>query len=53
MKVIGGLFVIAATIMGQIIGYNMLQSLLPQYLPMYVVCIVFTWIGILANAISE
>ena len=53
MKLVAGLFVIGATILGQIVGYNTVQTVMPQYLTMYVIAIVFTWLGLLANAMAD
>jgi len=53
MKIFAGLCVIVASILGQIVMYNLTEKYLPQYLQMYVIAIVFTWVGIVASAISE
>lgn len=53
MHAIAGLFIIVATIMGQIILYSMVQKIVPEYLIMYVLVIVFTWIGLFAKALGD
>ena len=53
MKIIAGFFVIAASILGQIVVYNLTEKYLPQYLQMYVIAIVFAWIGVIANAVND
>jgi hypothetical protein len=53
MKVLGGIFIWVASIIAQVIMYNMVSQYLPAYLSAYTVAIIFTWVGILITAVGD
>ena len=53
LKLLAEVFVVTASILGQIIMYNLTEKYLPQYLQMYVIAIGFCWVGITMKAISD
>ena len=53
MKLVTWIFMVAASILGQIVMYNLTEKYLPQYLQMYVIAIVFVWVGAVCNIFSE
>lgn len=53
IKLLALIFTVTASILGQIVMYNLTEKYLPQYLQMYVIAIVLVWIGIVCNIFSE
>lgn len=53
MKIIAGALVVAATVLGQIVAYQIVAQVVPAYMPVWAIAVVFTWMGLLLSAVSD
>ncbi len=53
MKAIFGLFSLAGLVLSWIIGYALMQKVLPEYMPMWYISQVFLCLGLIGQAMSD
>jgi hypothetical protein len=52
-KVIGLILTFVALILSTFVGFHVVMAVVPQYLSMWVIATVFTWVGILLANIPD
>lgn len=53
IKIVGVILTLVALILATVIGYNLVSTVIPQYLSMWVISTTFTWVGVILTHIPD